>query len=113
MTIHILRERAAPEQLAEMLADWGVLIKVVVDIRRKVMAGGGEMHADGEALLLADGSQQEDLWGANWYPDSREVRFEALMNIRSRHGNTKMEVQSEAIRAKMEPIIRGLLEGAS
>ncbi len=113
MSIHILRERAAPEQLAEMLADWGVLIKVVVDIRREVMAGGGEMHADGEALLLVDGSQQEDVWGANWYPESREVRFEALINIRARHGNTKMEVQSEATRAKMEAIIRKLLEGAS
>jgi len=111
MPIHLLREHATPEQIADMLADWGVLVKVAVDIRREVMAGGGEMHADSEALLLADGSQQEDLWGANWYPDSREVRFEALMNIRSRHGNTKMEVQSEAIRAKMEAIIRRLLKG--
>ncbi len=111
MTIHLLRERATREQLAEMLADWGVLIKVVVDVRREVMAGGGEMHADTEALLLTNGSQQEDLWGANWYPDSREVRFEALINIRPRHGNTKMEVQSAATRAKMEAIIRRLLEG--
>lgn len=112
MALHLLRERATPEQVADMLADWGVLIKVVVDIRREVLAGGGEMHADAEALLLADGSQQEDLWGANWYPDSREIHFEALINIRPRHGNTKMEVQSEAIRAKMEAVVRRLLEGA-
>lgn len=111
--IHLLRKRATPQQVAEMLSDWNVLIKVVVDVRRGIMAGGGEMHADGEALLLDDGSQQEDLWGANWYPDSLEIRFEALINIRPRHGNTRMEVQSEAIRAKMEPIIRRLLEGGT
>ena len=64
MAIHLLRERATPEQMTEMLADWGVLIKVVVDVRREVMTGGGEMHADGEALLLDDGSKQADLWGA-------------------------------------------------
>ena len=52
--------------MAQMLADWEVLIKVVVDTRREILTGGGEMHADGEAMLLADGSQQEDLWGANW-----------------------------------------------
>ena len=112
MPIHLLRERATPEQLAEMLADWGVMVKVVVDLHREIMAGGGEMHADGEAIRLTDGSHQEDLWGANWYPESREVQFEALINIRPRHDNTKLEVQSEAIRIKMEQIIRRLLEGA-
>ena len=27
---------------------------------------GGEMHADCEAVLLEDGSRQEDVWGADW-----------------------------------------------
>lgn len=94
-----------------MLADWEVLIKVVVDTRRGILTGGGEMHADGEALLLADGSQREDLWGANWYSASREIRFEALINIRPRHGNRRMQVECEAIRNRMEAIIRRILEG--
>ncbi|MBI3244413.1 MAG: hypothetical protein HYZ49_19210 [Chloroflexi bacterium] len=113
MSIHILRERATPEQIAAMLADWGVLIKVAVDVQREIMAGGGEMHADSEAVLLADGSRQSDLWGANWYPASNEIRFEAIINLRSRDGNTKTEVQNPAIRAKMENIIRQLLAGDS
>ena len=109
--ILLLRDRATSDQIAQMLADWEVLVKVVVDIRRGVLAGGGEMHADAEALLLADGSQQEDLWGANWYPASREIRFEALINIRPRQSNRRMQVESEATRDKMEAIIRRLLEG--
>ncbi len=108
--IILLREAATPDQVAQMLADWEALIKVVVDIRRGILAGGGEMHADGETLLLADGSQQEDLWGANWYPASREIRFEALINIRPRHGNRRMQVESETTRHKMEAIIRRVLE---
>lgn len=94
-----------------MLANWEVLIKVVVDTRREILTGGGEMHADGEALLLADGSQQEDLWGANWYPASREIRFEALINIRPRQNNRRMQVENEAVRRKMEAIVRRILEG--
>jgi hypothetical protein len=95
-----------------MLAEWGVLIKVVVDVEREVMTGGGEMHADGESILLADGSRHEDLWGANWYSESGEIRYEALINIRPRHGNTHIEIKSQEIRNKMETIVRRLLEDA-
>lgn len=109
--ILLLREAATPDQIAQMLADWEVLIKVVVDTRREILTGGGEMHADGEALLLADGSRQEDLWGANWYPASRDIHFEALINIRPRQANRRMQIESEAIRNKMESIIRRILEG--
>jgi len=111
--ILLLREPATPDQIDLMLADWEVLIKVVVDIRRRILTGGGEMHADGEAVLLADGSSQEDLWGANWYAGSREIRFEALINIRPRQGNRRLQVDSEVIRSTMEPIIRHVLEGTS
>jgi len=43
------------------------MIKFVVDIDRKLLALGGEMHADAEKLLLENGSRQENLWGANIY----------------------------------------------
>lgn len=109
--ILLLREAATPDQIAQMLADWEALIKVVVDTRRGILTGGGEMHVDGEALLLADGSQQEDLWGANWYAASREIRFEALINIRPRQGNRRLQVESETTRSKIEAIIRRILEG--
>jgi len=51
-----------------MLQAYESMIKIAVDIRRRVLAGGGEMDSDCEAVLLDDGSEQDDLWGANWYP---------------------------------------------
>jgi hypothetical protein len=33
-----------------MLADLEVMIKIVVDIRREIMSGGGDMHYDGGQL---------------------------------------------------------------
>ncbi len=66
--IHLLDCPATLQQVKEMLDAYPILIKIVVDVRRRVLAGGGEMHADGEAVLLEHGSEQDDLWGANWYP---------------------------------------------
>jgi hypothetical protein len=34
------------------------MVKFVADVRRKIVAVGGELHADAEELLLEDGSNQ-------------------------------------------------------
>jgi hypothetical protein len=74
--------------------------------------GGGELHADCEAVLLDDASWQEDIWGADWIPSSQEVRFEALINIRPNQRNPSMTILDTAIRSRVEAIVRNLLEGA-
>ncbi len=89
--IHLFDRPAPSRQVQEMLAVYPILVKIVVDIRRRMLAGGGEMHADCEALLLAEGSEQDDLWGANWYPAEQRIEFESLINIRPRLGNRSIE----------------------
>ena len=42
---------------------FGDMVKAVVDVEKKVMAIGGELHADEEAFLLERNSRQESLWG--------------------------------------------------
>ncbi len=48
-----------------MLEKYSDMLKIVVDIRRLMLAGDGEMHYECEELLLAHSSEQDDLWGAN------------------------------------------------
>jgi len=96
-----------------MLEVYSLMVKIVVDIRRRTLAGGGEMHADCEALLLAQGSEQDDLWGANWYPDEQQIEYESLINIRPRLGNRSMVIQSDDIRRKVSEITQELLGGIS
>jgi hypothetical protein len=62
MPIHLLRERATPQQVQEMLQELVAYIKLAVDIRKSTAAGGGELHADCEQVLIDDGSRQDDVW---------------------------------------------------
>jgi hypothetical protein len=109
--IHLLRTRATKQQLEEMLEILEDYIKLAVDVQRVIAAGGGELHSDCEAVLLADGSRQEDIWGAGWIPLIQEVRFEAMLNIRPRQNNPSMMLLDPAIRSRVEEIVRNLLEG--
>ena len=81
-------------------------IKLAVDIRREIAAGGGDMHADCEGVLLADGSVQEDVWGADWDPVTEQVGFVSLINIRPSRGNRGMHIDDAEVRRKVENIVR-------
>ncbi len=113
MKVHLLRERATGQQLAEMLEALHTYVKLAVDIERKIIAGGGGMHADAEKILLLDGSRQENIWGADWSPPSQEVQFEALINIRPRQNNRSMVIQDSEIRRRVEQIVRSYFEGVA
>lgn len=92
-----------------MLVNLENYIKVAVDIRQDILAGGGVMHADCETALLEEGSQQVDVWGADWYPQTREIRFESMINISPKRMNRSREIQNLNIRGQVEAVIRRLL----
>jgi hypothetical protein len=107
--IYLLNEKATPAQIQEMLERYESMIKIVVDIRRRVLSGGGEMHADCESILLDNGSEQDDLWGANWYPHEQRIEFESLINIRPRLGNRNILIQDENLRRQVESVTNEIL----
>ena len=41
--IQIIRDRATPEQMQQMLMSLGIYIKLAVDLERKLLAVGGEL----------------------------------------------------------------------
>lgn len=91
---------------------FGNLVKAVVDIELKIMAIGGEMHADEEALLLEKGSKQENLWGINLYPNEPKekwIEFDSMINIRPRQNNRSRGVEDENIRKKITEIVNNLI----
>jgi hypothetical protein len=113
MPIDIVTASVTLDELRRMAAEqFGDLIKAVVDVQRQVMAIGGELHADEEALLLENGSQQADLWGINLYPDrliADLVEFDSMINIRPSQGNRSRGVDDPTVRQKIEDVVRRLV----
>ena len=105
----IIREKANEEILKNIAEDLEGYVKVVVDLKRKILAGGGKLHADGEKLLLQDQSKQSDLWGAGIDLETGEVDFDSMINLRPGQGNPSREVLDKDVRSQIEIIIRGLL----
>ena len=109
MGIEIVRQAISREQLNDIAREYyEELIKGVVDIKREIVALGGEMHADSEEVLLKDGSKQSDLWGFNILLDKNKEEcliYESFINIRPRNNNKGLEVEDPNIREQMEKII--------
>jgi len=114
MTIEMIREKISTQKLRKLAdASFGDMVKGVVDIQRRIVALGGELHADCEAVLLEGGSQQEDLWGFNLYLDKpfrERLEFSSFVNIRPSRGNRSMEIKDPDLRKKMREIIDSLVE---
>ncbi|HAH22128.1 MAG: hypothetical protein A2Y00_00990 [Omnitrophica WOR_2 bacterium GWF2_43_52] len=105
----ILREKANEENLKKVAEDLDGYVKVVVDVTRKILSAGGKLHVDGERLLLEDGSQQSDVWGAGIDFETGEIDFDSMINLRPAQGNPSREVLDKNIRGQIEAVIRGLL----
>jgi len=115
MTIEIIRRpisRARLSSLAE--AQFGDMVKAVVDVEQRVMAIGGELHADEEAALMEDGSAQEHLWGINLYPAEKGeawIEFDSMINVRPSLGNRSRNVEDNARQELIRRIVAALVEG--
>ena len=106
--IEIIKVRATPEQIKQMLQELKFYIKVAVDLERRILAGGGEMHFYCEQALLEDGSSQQDIWAASFRPDNKKIIYESMVNLRPRQ-NLSMEILDVKIREQVAAIIMEFL----
>lgn len=109
MEILIVREPVSPETLDALAKEWHhTLVKGVADIKRGIVALGGEWHMDANSRLIEDGSEQRDLWGFNLYPKEKgdaAIEYNSLINIRPLQGNRSMEITSEETKKAMRRVV--------
>lgn len=99
------------EQMARKM--FGDFVKVVVDVENGIMAVDGELHADEEALLIENGSEQKNLWGINIYPEvEREdwIEFDSMINVRPSLKNLTRGIDDPNIRKEIIKIVNSLIE---
>lgn len=88
------------KQIDNLQEEFGVYVKTVIDIKRKVCSAGMNRHFEGEQILLKQGSKQSDVWGGGIDIETGEIDFNSFINIRPRDNNPKNEIQSEKVKAK-------------
>ena len=107
--ILIISKKADEEILKRVAEDLKGYVKLVVDLKRRILAAGGLKHSDAEQLLLDDGSKQQDLWGGGIDLETGLIDFDSMINLRPGQGNPSREVLLVPIRETMQKIIHELL----
>src|SRR5438552_16825305 len=109
MEIHLVEQPIAQQRLKEIgEPQFGTYVKAVVDVHQRIMAIGGDFHADEEAFLLERGSSQMDLWGINLKFDLQPldmVEFDSIINLRPSQNNRSRGVDDPAVRERILEIV--------
>ena len=105
----ILGKTISIEELKAIAGElYGDMVKAVADVRNGLIAIDAELHSDLERLLLENGSNQEDLWGFNIYPEMEGedfIEFDSLINIRPRQNNRSRYVESGEVREEIAEMV--------
>jgi hypothetical protein len=110
----IIDKNITIQELQEMAQEtFGNMVKAVVDIKKEIMAVDAELHADEEAYLLENGSEQKDLWGINLYPEVSGddfIEFDSMINLRPAQGNRSRGVEDVKTHEKIRLIVNTLVK---
>jgi hypothetical protein len=114
MEIKVIKGSISRKELSEIAsAEFGDIVKAVVDVSQKIMAVGGELHADEEALLSEkEGTKRENAWGINLYPNrvgDDWIEFDSMINIKPQHGNRSRSVEDLETREKIRSVVNRLV----
>lgn len=112
--MQLVTQKITISELTEMSKKmFGNLVKAVVDVEKKIMAVNADLHADEEAFLLENGSQQKDLWGINLYPEIQDenwIEFDSMINLRPSQNNRTRNVDDPKIQEQIIKIVNELVE---
>ena len=79
----ILRQRVSLEEIKEMQPNYfDDMVKIVIDAKRELVAVNMEMHSDLGIELYDDGSNEDDLFGANIMYEDHSIEWSSTLNVK-------------------------------
>jgi len=107
----IIVEKLTKEDIQKAREEYSEYIKITVDIKKEIVAIGGEYHADAE-LILAEKyqSQKNDLWGGGYNITLRKFETNAIINIKPTI-NDSPDILTPEIREKFLNVVKEKLKG--
>lgn len=109
----LITKSITKNELKKISENFGGLVKAVVDIQKEIMVIDAPMHADEEKELLDNGSEQDNLWGINLYPDLKDedfIEFDSMINVRPRLKNFSRSVENKSLRENIITIVNKLVK---
>ena len=105
-----LAERISIDELRSMQKRMSEpLVKGVVDVERRLLVVDAGLHSDEELYLLDNGSNQNDLWGINLWPESYGtddfIEYDSMINIRPAQNNRSRGVDDPKTRLLIKEIV--------
>ncbi len=85
-------------------------IKIVVDVEKGILSGGGDRHFDNEKVLLENGSLQKNLWGGGFDIKTNEIDYNSIINLRPNQDNPSRDILSLNIRKRFDDVVESLLK---
>ena len=112
--VEIIKEKIDKEYLKKFLdKPFKEVIKFVVDIERRIIAFGGELHSDAQELLIENDSDARNLWGgAIFLSENGEktiIEYSSLINIKPSQNSFSMDIKDKKIIEKTEKIFKDLI----
>ncbi|MFA5877782.1 MAG: DUF5674 family protein [Candidatus Staskawiczbacteria bacterium] len=99
------------KELSERM--FGNFVKAVIDIEKEIVAVDAELHVDLEQLLIENGSEPNNLWGINIYPEvgkDKFIEFDSMINLKPSLGNRTRGIDKEEIREKIISIVNKVVD---
>lgn len=95
-------------------AQYGDIIKAVVDVNQEILGVGGELHIDIQSILIEkENSQGQDTWGINLYLEKTGddfIEFDSMINLKPLLGNKTRGVDNLEVQNKIRAIINKLVK---
>lgn len=107
--ILLLDKKATLKEFDEARKAYGDYIKIVIDIKRDILAVGGEYHVDCEEVLVKSGSKPENLFGGGYRISTKEVEYMAMSNYKPAFGMVTYEIMDQTVRNQLNKLTKKFL----
>jgi len=102
----IFKNPLTKKEITELKNEFGNYLKLTIDLEREIVVAGCLLHADGETILLREGSKQTDIWGGGIDLVNKVIDTTAVLNLRPNQDNNSLEIIDADKRKKFINIAR-------
>lgn len=104
--MQVIENQLNKDEIEKLENEFGHYVKITADIEKGLLVVGGELHADGERILLEKGGKQDHIWGGGINLRLKEIDTAAVLNLRPKLGNNSMEIIDPNRREKFINLVK-------